>query len=119
MLCRSVHRVALDIMSGREGGSVGSEFTSFKGYEYRSNANLVLHGANRARNTNEPTGEAETLRGKQLPRFGDRALTSKAPVDDAKKKKKRPAEGAAGGRAPKRARNANGAAVLEGDGPLF
>lgn len=97
-------------------GGLGSEFTTFKGYEHRSNANLVLHSMGKPKGAYEPSGEAESLRGKNLPRFGDRALTVRAPLDDAKKKKKRQADGPAAARAAKRARTGPGAAVLDGDG---
>ena len=62
-------------------------YTKFKAYDYRANSNLVLQPETRVK-TNEPTGEPESLAGKPLHKFGDRAERAKPPV--IKKKKQKP-----------------------------
>lgn len=98
-------------------GPLGSEFTKVKGYEYRSNANLVLQGVDRrSKVSKEPTGEAESLRGRLVHQMGDRAQVSRPRSDAGDKKKaakKRRAEGAPSSRAAKRARTGS---VLDQDG---
>ncbi|CAH8318639.1 unnamed protein product [Eruca vesicaria subsp. sativa] len=60
-----------------------------KQYEYRANSSLVLTSENRPRETNEPTGETETLRGKIDPKsFGDRAARGRPHELKSMKKKK-------------------------------
>lgn len=66
----------------------GAEYSKFKSYEYRSNSNLVLQAENRPRPQNEPSGEAESLRGKELPRMGDMAQREKAKAAAKEEKKK-------------------------------
>ncbi|KAL8506512.1 hypothetical protein ACS0TY_017413 [Phlomoides rotata] len=81
----------------------------FKQYEYRANSSLVLTTDSRPRDTHEPTGEPESLRGKIDPKsFGDRAYRDKPPeleekLKKSKKKKERePAFDAAPPRSKKR-----------------
>ena len=58
-------------------------------YEYENNANKVVAISNRDNiDVNESTGEAKTLVGKKLHRFGDLALREKAPKILKKNKKK-------------------------------
>lgn len=52
------------------------------------NSNLVLTTRSRVRHTGEPSGEPETLRGKELFKFGDRALPSRPPTLDQKDREK-------------------------------
>lgn len=83
-------------------GSLGSEFTKVKGYEQRSNANLVLQSADKPKSkiSNEPTGEPETLKGRvSIEKFGDRASVSKP-----QSQKKRAAPPPTSGRPEKRAK---------------
>jgi pre-mRNA-splicing helicase BRR2 len=78
------------------GGGGAEAHARFKKYEYRANSRLVLTTDSRPRDTHEPTGELETLRGRVDPRsFGDRAARNKPPVLDQKltKKTKRDAAG--------------------------
>ncbi|CAJ2650466.1 unnamed protein product [Trifolium pratense] len=66
----------------------------FKQYEYRANSSLVLTTDSRPRETHEPTGEPESLRGRIDPKnFGDRVAHDRPPelndkINAAKKKKK-------------------------------
>eukprot|EP01127_Copromyxa_protea_P004841 TRINITY_DN1465_c0_g2_i1.p1 TRINITY_DN1465_c0_g2~~TRINITY_DN1465_c0_g2_i1.p1 ORF type:complete len:2175 (-),score=565.90 TRINITY_DN1465_c0_g2_i1:144-6668(-) len=72
-------------MSGRR---PDSEVTRFKEYDYRNNANLVLQTETpRSKTSKEPTGEPESLKGQLIHAFGDRAVTTKAPVEKVEKKK--------------------------------
>ena len=57
-----------------------------KQYEYRNTSNLVLQAETRtARAGSEPTGEPETLRGRDLYTFGDRAVQTR-PAEKKKEK---------------------------------
>lgn len=59
-------------MAHPSGGA--EEHARFKQYEYRANSSLVLTTDSRTGDTQEPTGEPESLSGKIDPRsFGDRA----------------------------------------------
>eukprot|EP01027_Heterolobosea_sp_BB2_P011038 GEZU01016104.1.p1 GENE.GEZU01016104.1~~GEZU01016104.1.p1 ORF type:complete len:2151 (-),score=711.87 GEZU01016104.1:145-6597(-) len=55
-------------------------------YSYAGNANLVLNPDRSVREHNAPTGEPETLRGKDLAKFGDRVAYTK-PEGTRKKRK--------------------------------
>ena len=46
-------------------------------YEYQANSNLVLQAERDRNRSREPTGEVESLRGRELPKMGDRAQISK------------------------------------------
>ena len=99
---------------------LGSEFTTVKGYEYRSNQNLVLQSADRrSRFSKEPTGEAESLRGKLSYPMGDRAGSSKPAAKDDKvaKKKKKPVESGEG--AARSAKRSKTGSVLDQDGTIY
>ncbi|XWS57028.1 hypothetical protein CRYUN_Cryun09bG0136400 [Craigia yunnanensis] len=61
----------------------------FKQYEYRTNSSLVLTTDSRPRDTHEPTGELESLWGKNDPRsFGDRVYKSRPPELDEQSKRR-------------------------------
>jgi pre-mRNA-splicing helicase BRR2 len=73
-------------MSGGRRGD--SEVTRFVSYDYRNNANLVLQAENpRSKTSKEPTGEPESLKDKRMYVFGDRSVTTKAPVEKVEQKK--------------------------------
>ncbi|CAA7057085.1 unnamed protein product [Microthlaspi erraticum] len=60
-------------MANLDGGA--EEQVRLKQYGYKANSNLVLSSDERHRQTHEPSGEAETLRGKIDPKsFGDRVF---------------------------------------------
>jgi pre-mRNA-splicing helicase BRR2 len=72
------------------GGGGAEAHARFKQYEYGANSSLVLTTDSRPRDTHEPTGEPETLRGKIDPRsFGDRAVQNKPPELEEKLSKAR------------------------------
>lgn len=50
-------------------------------YQYALNSNLVLQGQSGPRGPVLPSGEGETLKGRKLASFGDRATREKAPED--------------------------------------
>lgn len=70
----------------KEGGSEG--IAREQQYQYRNQANLVIH-SERQRGPAEPTGEVESLRGKALPRMGDRASVARPKDLDDKLEKRR------------------------------
>lgn len=75
-------------MSGGRRGD--SEVTRFVSYDYRNNANLVLQADTpRSKTSKEPTGEPESLKDRLVYAFGDRAQTTKAPVEKVEEKKVR------------------------------
>ncbi|XP_024003677.1 DExH-box ATP-dependent RNA helicase DExH13 isoform X2 [Eutrema salsugineum] len=82
-------------MSNLGGGA--EEQARLKQYGYKANSNLVLNPDERPRDTHEPTGEPETLRGKIDPKsFGDRVVKGKSNelderLNKSKKKKEREA----------------------------
>eukprot|EP01125_Pyxidicula_operculata_P014589 TRINITY_DN4878_c0_g1_i1.p1 TRINITY_DN4878_c0_g1~~TRINITY_DN4878_c0_g1_i1.p1 ORF type:complete len:2162 (+),score=668.51 TRINITY_DN4878_c0_g1_i1:53-6538(+) len=67
--------------------SADSEVTRWRAYDYKANSNLVLQSTTpRSKVSSEPTGEPESLKDKRMYTFGDRAVTSKAPIDEHLKK---------------------------------
>lgn len=58
------------------------------GYDYGSNSNLVLQSDQpRSKTSKEPTGEAESLKGKMKFGFGDQVQSAKPPTLEREKKK--------------------------------
>ncbi|OQS00330.1 pre-mRNA-splicing helicase BRR2, partial [Thraustotheca clavata] len=62
-------------------------------YAYQNNSSLVLESDTRRRHRDEPTGEVESLRGKNLPSMGDRAQRAEAPKINKKKRKQETTDG--------------------------
>ncbi|CAH2058393.1 unnamed protein product [Thlaspi arvense] len=75
-------------------GGGAEEQARLKQYGYQANSNLVLNNEERRRNTHEPTGEPETLRGKINPKsFGDRVVKGRPhELDERLKKSKKKQE---------------------------
>uniref|UniRef100_A0A8R1HT44 Pre-mRNA-splicing helicase BRR2-like plug domain-containing protein n=1 Tax=Caenorhabditis japonica TaxID=281687 RepID=A0A8R1HT44_CAEJA len=73
---------------------MADELARIQQYEYRQNSNLVLsvdYNLTDRRGREEPTGEVLPITDKEMRRMkmGDRAIKSKAPVQEQKKKRKR------------------------------
>ena len=71
---------------------MADELARIQQYEYRQNSNLVLsvdYNLTDRRGREEPTGEVLPITDTQMKKMkmGDRALKSKAPVQDQKKKR--------------------------------
>lgn len=66
------------------------EVVKFRDYDYRSNSNVVLTTKRKKRPQNEePTGEPETLAGRELQKMGSRVEFSKPPSSKLASKKKK------------------------------
>ncbi|KAL9656222.1 hypothetical protein ABK040_007838 [Willaertia magna] len=76
-------------MSGRRQDDGEDEILKFREYEYRSNSNVVLTAKRKKKKEiNEPSGEPETLVGKELYKMGDRVEYTKPPTSSTSKRKK-------------------------------